>query len=378
VWPRWRLFLHTLFELPADPTTPDAQFIPHRLHTFQVVHLLSLFAYYMFSTLALSAARVVHQLTALRYMFLIRGGDIESFASPHVSAVRRGLLNQPPHTDRAVTVARRRLPVTLEMVLYIYNRVHNPLTLERLARRAAIILAFCCLFRPSEYLWGTRSNRHVLTAAQVEFEISTPGSSTTFWRSMAEMQGITWAQVRLMRIHMHTAKNIKRRAGARLWFSATATNPLSVVRVMFDWALQSSPISTAPIFSWPSPTQPNIRDNLWYREFHNDIRAAAAHFGFDSSQFGCHGIRVGGATLLRAAGADDGFICLMGRWASLPACLSYQETSTTAHDRMASLLLTPGLYTVRDLRLQYVLPRVTPIAVTPDHSQVSSSSESSD
>jgi hypothetical protein len=97
----------------------------------------------MFTTLALSAARVIHQLTALRYMFLVRGGDIEGFASPHVDAVRKGLLNHSPQTVRAVTTARKLLPVTLEMVLFIYNRVYNPLTLERLARRAAIILAFC-------------------------------------------------------------------------------------------------------------------------------------------------------------------------------------------------------------------------------------------
>jgi hypothetical protein len=41
-------------------------------------------------------------------------------------------------------------------------------------------------------------------------------------------------------------------------------------------------------------------------------------------------------------------------------------------------LLTPGIYTVRDLRLQYVLPRVTPTPVTPDSSQVSSDSDTSD
>ncbi|KAJ1425892.1 hypothetical protein B484DRAFT_330660 [Ochromonadaceae sp. CCMP2298] len=147
---------------------------------------------------------------------------------------------------------------------------------------------------------------------------------------------------------------------------------------MFDWAQQSSPVATAPIFSWPSLVHPNQRDHLEYREFHADIRAAAAHFGFDQTQFGCHGIRVGGATLLRAAGADDGFICLMGRWASLPACLSYQEPSTSAHDRMASLLLTPGIYTVRDLRLQYVLPRVTPIQVSRSTSPVSSDTSDCD
>ncbi|KAJ1392066.1 hypothetical protein B484DRAFT_340725 [Ochromonadaceae sp. CCMP2298] len=147
---------------------------------------------------------------------------------------------------------------------------------------------------------------------------------------------------------------------------------------MFDWSHQSSPVATAPIFSWPTPTSATQREHLWYREFHHDIRDAAAHFGFDQTQFGCHGIRVGGATLLRAAGADDGYICLMGRWRSLPACLAYQETSTNAHDQMASLLLTPGIYTVRDLRLQYVLPRVTSTQESRSNSPVSSDGSISD
>jgi hypothetical protein len=54
----------------------------------------------------------------------------------------------------------------------------------------------------------------------------------------------------------------------------------------------------------------------------------------------------------------------MGRWKSLPACLGYQETSTRAHDRMQALLMTPGLYTNRDLHLQYTLPRYSELSPT--------------
>ncbi|KAJ1405093.1 hypothetical protein B484DRAFT_337927 [Ochromonadaceae sp. CCMP2298] len=142
---------------------------------------------------------------------------------------------------------------------------------------------------------------------------------------------------------------------------------------MYDWAQFTAALDTAAVFSWhtgntSSTRQPSTRDCLLYRDFHDIIKRTAAHYDFDSTQFGCHGVRVGGATHLRAAGADDEFICLMGRWRSLPACLSYQEVSTAAHDRMAALLMTPGVYTTRDLRLQYVLPQLTHGAAThPQH-----------
>jgi hypothetical protein len=91
------------------------------------------------------------------------------------------------------------------------------------------------------------------------------------------------------------------------------------------------------------------------------IKEMAVAFGFSPERFGCHGLRIGGACLLRAAGAKDSFILLMGRWKSLPACLNYQEASTADYDRMLSLLCTMGLYTSRDLRIRYPRPRHEPI-----------------
>jgi hypothetical protein len=366
VWPRWRLFLHTLFNIPAAPATPDAIFIPFQPDP-DIARLVAMFSCYLFNTVNLNADRVIQQLSALKYQFAIRDGPVNAWSSDHLALVRRGLSHQPIPPGQE---SHRRLPVTLEMVLYIYNNYNTSHLVYRRARAAAIILSFCCLLRPSEYLWGTRTNTHVLTARQVEFECSTPGTSNTVFISLAGIHTISWDRVVLMRINMTSAKNINRRTGSRLWFSSTDRSALHVVRVMYDWEKYVQAYDPAPVFSWPAPHTshhrsshythiPTPRINLLYREFHEVIRAAAAHFGFDHKQFGCQGLRVGGATLLRAARADDGFICLMGRWKSLPACPGYQEVSTQAHDRMAEILLTPDIYTTRDLALQYCLPQHT-------------------
>jgi hypothetical protein len=286
--------------------------------------------------------------------------------SDHLALVRRGVARQ--HSE-ITPGSNRRLPFTLEMVLYIYRKFHRSRFTHRCARAAAIVFAFCCLLRPSEYLWGTQSNIHVLTASQLQFECvipsaTNPTSSSTFI-SLADIRGIPWDQVRLLRIHMHSAKNISSRTGSRLWFSASDVGSIHLVRVMYDWGQHAQALPNTPVFSWPTThhdkqhTRTPQRTNLLYRNFHELLQRTAAYFGFEGTQFGCQSLRVGGATLLRAAGADDGLICLMGRWRSLPACLGYQEISTAAHDRMSSLLLTPGIYTTRDIEMQYCVPRHT-------------------
>jgi hypothetical protein len=86
------------------------------------------------------------------------------------------------------------------------------------------------------------------------------------------------------------------------------------------------------------------------------IKLIAEAFGFALKRFSCHSASVGGATLLRAAGAPDTLIHLVGRWMSLPACFGYQEASTPTHDRLLRTLLTAGLYTARDVRIWYPQP----------------------
>jgi hypothetical protein len=117
--------------------------------------------------------------------------------------------------------------------------------------------------------------------------------------------------------------------------------------------------------SWFAPgTIIKSRETLHYGVMQAAVKEVAVKFGFSPRRFGCHGLRVGGACLLRAAGASDGEIMGMGRWKSLPACLKYQEGSLIGHDRMLDCLVTKGLYTVRDIRIRYPMPRCEPVGPT--------------
>ncbi|KAJ1387346.1 hypothetical protein B484DRAFT_460888, partial [Ochromonadaceae sp. CCMP2298] len=275
--------------------------------------------------------------------------DVSVFNWSELSALRNGLTRQAP---REAHVARRRLPFTLDMVNYVYDTYWTDPLLQQRVYSVAVILGFCCLLRPSEYTVG-KDNTHVLRASALEFEY-THGQATLFVGAHLA-HAVPWSAIRLVRIYMSSAKNF--RVGRALWFSTgTSIASLNLVHVLYQWVCATRPASTDFLLSWPIPSPFTPRGELQYVDFVKVVKHAATTFGFAPTLFGPHALRVGGAAVLRAAGASDGEILLMGRWKSLPACLGYQEVTTYTHDRMLRLLLRPGTYTARDIRLQYRVP----------------------
>ena len=68
---------------------------------------------------------------------------------------------------------------------------------------------------------------------------------------------------------------------------------------------------STPLFRDPSTNQPLRTSHL--RDL---IRVMMVGEGEDPSEFGTHSLRIGGATALFAAGADETVIRTMGRWSS--------------------------------------------------------------
>ncbi|KAJ1431840.1 hypothetical protein B484DRAFT_327648 [Ochromonadaceae sp. CCMP2298] len=163
---------------------------------------------------------------------------------------------------------------------------------------------------------------------------------------------------------MDSAKNFH--DGRALWFSRdTSHKSLQLVHILYNWARLSRPTLNDQahndfLLSYPSNSVSG-RESLSYDTFASVVERTASKFGFNPSNFGRHSLRIGGASLLRTAGASDMNICLMGRWKSLPACLGYQEVSTVTHDKTLNLLRT-NAYTTRDIRLQYRIPELKTLA----------------
>ena len=66
----------------------------------------------------------------------------------------------------------------------------------------------------------------------------------------------------------------------------------------------------APLFCWPNGS------GITVAELRVEVRAVMEAAGLDSSLFGAHSLRIGGATAALAAGVQPALIRLMGRWSS--------------------------------------------------------------
>lgn len=363
-WKYWKQFLVESYALPPGHYT-DEQLDTSRLNPRERLELILCWIHYLqhASGLDLSYEYIAQLLSGLRYKFRVHWIDTTVFDHPLVRACKSGLARDP---TKAATKQQRTRPMTLNMVDYILAQYPpDGLDLDRALLGVAVVFAFTCLLRPSEFCSDTSAD-HAYRADAVLFECRTTDNPHELtYHTAANLHNISWSQVQLVKLTMRHAKNIKFRTGKSVWFSADPTPDVDrrqLTEHLFRWAKRAhlQPDSLLMSFRVSNLGNGTYR-KLQYRHFIAVIKEAAAHFQFDTTHFSGYSPRIGGASLLRAAGASDGFIKLMGRWKTLPACLTYQETSTKACDFMLGLLSAPGLYTERDVQLaQDIAPSLLP------------------
>jgi hypothetical protein len=192
----------------------------------------------------------------------------------------------------------------------------------------SVLLAFTCLLRTSEYVPNQRSERqnscHALLAADVLFEVVRDGQ-----RMMVESFLVTadmWRHVTLVKFILRSAKNDKLRVGSTFWLRyEPSESGLNVVHAVFEWSLRTNFAPTDYLMSCRATRE---SDSVWltFARVSRLIKGCAAHFGLNPKQYGTYSARVGGACTLRAGGASDSTIQMMGRWKSMDSCLTYQES----------------------------------------------------
>lgn len=350
-WTLWKDFLRSLH--PTDPPAQlsDHAFAPTSLNPNAVTRLLTMFVHYLATDLQHSAEATSGHLSALRFHFRRFFCRTEPFDDPQLLACKRAL-----YLDRAAFRGqpRQAAPVPLAFVESIIAHFGVPSPQKRILA-VATALAFCCLLRPSEYCnTGTDVDtaRHVIRAEQILFErrTGTDSAGSTFFPAHALPPDFHFTDCASVKIVFLSAKNISLRSSQSVWFSTSTDARIQLPRILFDWARTANLHRDDHFLSFrPTPTGQTCP--LSYARLTKTLKFTARLFGLDPARFTCHGFRVGGATLLRASGADDGTIMAMGRWRSLPACLGYQASSTAAYDRVLTLLGTPDRFTPRDVQL---------------------------
>lgn len=312
-----------------------------------------MFIHYLVRDINLSAEATVSHLSGLSFQFRNAGCCTAPFTSNRVLACRRALFKDPAafreHT-------RQTLPATFAMIESIVNHFSQPALRKRIIA-VATALAFSCLLRASEYCETSSApdaGQHVLRAAHVLFERrqhAAQAGPPQFFAAHELPATMTFADCASVKIIFASAKNITLRSGKSLWFSTATKNRLHLARLLFQWAQDAQLSATDPFLSFRANNRTHSRCTLSYGRLNAVIKHTAKMFGLRPTHFSSHSLRVGGATHLRAAGADDGTIMRMGRWKSLPACLGYQAANTAANDHLLDILGSPSVFTTRDVHL---------------------------
>ena len=117
---------------------------------------------------------------------------------------------------------------------------------------------------------------------------------------------------------------------------------LQLVEILFDWALGAGLSPNDPFLSYRK---------MWvlsYSTFQKAIKSVASSLGLDHTRYSTHSLRIGGASVMAAAGLPDYVIQLIGRWKSL-AFLTYIRSNLSMFTKALSVLSNPDLFTISHL-----------------------------
>jgi hypothetical protein len=330
---------------------------------------IAIFIHYLYTDVMLKPDNIVAHLSAVRHHFRANFQSVSPFEHPSLRACKTALklrhlaLEELTNPDPS----KRRLPLSADMLLSLIAR-YDTREMEGAMMVTALLMGFCMLLRSSEYLYiddAIRESRsHAFLAKDIEF-FTHDGASYT----AAQVDQIEWSAVTTVRLTLRHAKNDKFRIGNATWFRAGQhlIGRFDLVEVLFDWAKRAHLQPQALFLSfWNVNTKAFFPLKAW--RVRAAVKDCAKAFGFDPAYFGCHSIRVGGASALRAGGAPDSMIQLIGRWQSLPSCLGYQAGSTAEFDRMLGILSNITAFTHKDIRIGLTKPgTLTTVKKLPDY-----------
>ena len=273
------------------------------------------------------------------------------FDEPIISQARSSLQYLAVKNDSLASDSKT-LPFTCDMIVFtrdvfLKRRTQN---WHSFGLFICILITFCCLMRQSEILI-TAAN-HYLRGQDVVFGVLFQGSEIKVHPKDAWKYDLT--SCINVAITVHKAKNDWKGEGHRMFFSKLDSSSFvfgfDLVLEMFTWARQARPRDDDAFLMYKG------KDMVSYTEVSAVIKQVAVEFGFDSTHFSMHSLRIGGASTLAAAGKPSHYIQKMGRWKSL-AFLQYIHMAVSGMAEALCSLSDPGIFTSEHLK------RINPAAV---------------
>ena len=275
-------------------------------------------------------------LAAIKFLLKTSGVDISFFSAPVVSAARTGMCVL--FRQSVLKSDERKMPITVDFIVSAFSLYGNYGQPQRRVVVVAMVLAFTCLFRSCEYL-----GKFKVRGRDIVFEFRVFGSGNIFVSS-CDGALLSYSRSNLcgVLIHNEAAKNDPEGEGYRFHYPrqvSSADVAFDIVEILFDWAVEARLSAKDPFLSYRQQWV------LSYSTFQKAIKEVAVHLGLDPTLYSTHSLRIGGATVMAAAGLPDYVIQLIGRWKSL-AFLTYIRYNLSMFTKALSVLSNPNLFTM--------------------------------
>ena len=282
---------------------------------------------------------VMVYMSSVRHVFKLANLDIDFLASEWVASARTAVTLLYRQTNPIA--GRVGLPFTCDMIVYAMLKAFNTGSTRDHAIIAAMKLAVTCLMRVSEYLPGSPGGvEHWLRSQDVAFGMI-DGGVVPSWRISAFLLSAIQSVI----ITIRSAKNDSEGEGHRMEFpriALDATHAFDLAADMYSWAARAQPLFGQPFLSFRGDWV------LKYDTLSKAIKRVAKEMGLDPTRYRTHSLRIGGASMMAAAGRPDYEIQKQGRWKSL-AFLEYIRLGRATFKAALDAICNPFLLTVNDI-----------------------------
>jgi hypothetical protein len=276
-------------------------------------------------------------LAGVKFWLKSIGQDISFFSDPAVTAVKRGMSAHFRVSEPAAD--KRTLPITVDFITQAFEFLDLETPMGR-CLATAFVLAFTCLLRRSEYV-----GKYGLLGSDVAFEVLVGSKVRVVSAASHDLQRFKIDDIQGVIINNRRAKNDVNSEGFRFHFKkCTSSSSFDVTTFMFLWAKEAELKPNDLFLSYRGQW------SLTYKRVQVAIRKVADLLSLDSSRFSSHSFRIGGASVLAAAGVPDYIILKIGRWKSL-AFLDYIRQASSFFSVALSALSDPSLFTLDHLKL---------------------------
>ena len=286
-------------------------------------------------------------LCAVRYYLIGFGVDLKSMSQLSIAKQKQGLLNDFLMDEANSEANTRTIPLSVDIIQG--ERPTSYRSCQDLAFYTAMSLGFTILSRVSNYL-PQKSAAYVLNTEHVTFLVRPVMESTCepFDVSADQIVGIPLDRIVGCSVFLQKSKVDSSGIGKRFPFSRHELCPphrvYDIVSDLYQYVQAVQPIRGQPFFHVPG-----LQWSLVPTEYNSRLRKVAIKHGLDPNRVHSHSIRIGGATVLAAAGIPDYVIMTMGGWASA-VYLQYIRPSLQVFDSAQTALADATVLSASSIR----------------------------